>query len=285
MKPLILFSLLLLCIQTGFASVKSDTTVNYSSSTDTTIITSSSGSDTTVIKKRKNVNFEWSLGKNEKDNTESSSKHRKAPGVIYGLTFSRFDLGFSKLVDNGSFTLSDPNNFLEYNGWKTSTVGFDLLQYGYRFNSSFKIYLSAGFDWTLIRLKKNITMIRNSPVLDYEVSDIEFDKNRFSSTYIRLPLSFEWRSKDDNRGNKFRFIAGPDMGFLLNGKVKQKSSENGKQKFNDNYHFATFRYGAFARIGYGGTGLFAKYYFNDMFENSPGQEGLQNMSFGVSLGF
>ncbi|WP_069660908.1 outer membrane beta-barrel protein [Arcticibacter eurypsychrophilus] len=285
MKPLVLFSLFLVCIQTGFASFKPDTTIKYSSSSDSTITRSSSNSDTTVIKKSKNVRFEWSIGKNDSDSSKSIRTHRKAPGVIYGLTLSRFDLGFSKLVYNGSFTLSDANNFLEYNGWKTTTVGFDLLQFGYRFNSSFKIYLAAGFDWTLIRLKKNITMSRNSPVLAYEVSDVEFDKNRFSSTYIRLPLSFEWRSKDDNRGNKFRLIAGPDMGFLLNGKVKQKSSENGKQKFNDNYHFATFRYGAFARIGYGGTGLFAKYYFNDMFENSPAQEGLQNMSFGVSLGF
>lgn len=274
MKHLILSCLFLAGIQTGFASLKFDSIVN-----------SSSNSDTTVVKKSKNVKFEWSIGKNESDSTKTTRKHRKAPGILYGLTLSRFDLGFSKLVDNGSFTLSDPNNFLEYNGWKTSTVGFDLLQFGYRFNSSFKIYLSAGFDWTHIRLKKNITILRNSPVLAYEVSDVEFDKNRFSSTYIRLPLSFEWRSKDDNRGNKFRFIAGPDMGFLLNGKVKQKSSENGKQKFNDNYHFTTFRYGAFARIGYGGTGLFAKYYFNDTFENSPAQKGLQSMSFGLTLGF
>lgn len=229
------------------------------------------------------VTFTW--GKNEKSSGDTIRTKSKAPGVSYGLTLSRFDLGFSKLVDNGSFTLSDQNSFLDYHGWKTSTVGFDILQFGYRFNSSFKIYLSGGFDWTHIRLTRDITIRKNAPTLQYDESDIEFEKNRFSSTYIRIPLSFEWRSKDDNRGKKFRIIAGPDFGFLVNGKVKQKSSENGKQKFNDNYHFTKFRYGGFARLGYGSTGIFAKYYLNDMFENSPAQEGLQNMSFGVSFGF
>jgi len=67
--------------------------------------------------------------------------------------------------------------------------------------------------------------------------------------------------------------------------VKQISSEFGKKKFYDNYHFATFRYGGFARIGYGDFGIFAKYYANDMFENSPAQAGLKDFAFGFTLGF
>lgn len=252
-------------------------------STDTSGI--STEADSTGVAKNKKTNVTLTWGKNERTSSDTIRTKSKAPGVSFGLTLSRFDLGFSKLVDNGSFTLSDENSFLDYHGWKTSTVGFDVVQFGYRFNSSFKIYLSGGFDWTHIRLRRDITIRQDAPVLQYDESDIDFDKNRFSSTYIRLPLSFEWRSKDNDRGKKFRIIAGPDFGFLLNGKVKQKSDENGKQKFNDNYHFTKFRYGGFARLGYGATGIFAKYYLNDMFENSPAQEGLQNMSFGVTFGF
>ena len=242
--------------------------------------------DSTVTKKKRNVEVNISLGKNESKNSDSDSTgRRRHSGVSFGLTFARFDLGFSKLIDNGSFTLSSNNEFLDYQGWKTSNVGFDLLQFGYRFNSNFKIYLSGGIDWTHIRLERNITILRDAPVLQYEESPIDFEKNRFSSTYLRIPLSFEFRTNDDNRGNKFRFIVGPDMGFLINGRVKQKSHENGKQKFNDDYHFTKFRYGTFARIGYGGAGLYAKYYFNDMFENSPAQDGLKNMAFGLTIGF
>ena len=237
-----------------------------------------------TVKKKKKVTVvinSESIGLGKGDST----RHSKSPGVIYSITFTRFDLGFTKLVDNGSFTLSPQNQFLAYKPWKTSTVGFDVLQFGYRFNSSFKVYLAAGFDWTLIRLKNNITILPGQPVLSYREDAIEYSKNRFSASYLRLPLGFELRSKDDNRGKKFRLVIGPEGGFLLNGKVKQVSGEKGKQKVKDDYHFSSFRYGAYARIGYGGAGLFAKYYFNDMFENSPAQSGLRNMSFGIMFGF
>jgi len=32
-------------------------------------------------------------------------------------------------------------------------------------------------------------------------------------------------------------------------------------------------------------GVFAKYYMNDMFADSPDQKGLKNLSFGIMLGF
>ena len=72
---------------------------------------------------------------------------------------------------------------------------------------------------------------------------------------------------------------------MLNGSQKFKSSEEGKRKVKDDFNYAKFRYGAFARIGYQWVGLYAKYYFNDMFENSPQQEGLRNLSFGLMFFF
>jgi len=210
---------------------------------------------------------------------------REYPRVSLGLTFSRFDLGLATLVDNGSFTLSPQNQFLRYRSWKTSNVGFDVVQFGVRFSDAFKIYLSGGFDWTLIRLRDNITILPNEPVLTYKQDDIDFSKNRFSSSYLRIPLSFDFRTKEDATGRRMHFVFGPDGGFLLDGRVKQISDEYGKQKIDDTYHFTTFRYGAFARVGYGSWGIFAKYYFNDMFENSPAQDGLKNFSFGFTFGF
>jgi hypothetical protein len=212
--------------------------------------------------------------------------HSKAyPKFSFGLTFSRFDLGLATLVDNGSFTLSPQNQFLRYRSWKTSNVGFDLVQMGVRFNPNFKIYLSGGFDWTLIRLRDNITILPNQPVLTYRQDNIDYSKNRFSSSYLRIPLSFDFRTNENSDGKRAHFVIGPDAGLLLGGRVKQISKENGKQKIDDDYHFAKVRYGGFVRFGYGDMGIFAKYYFNDMFENSPEQKGLKNFSFGFTVGF
>ncbi|MBB2151785.1 outer membrane beta-barrel protein [Pedobacter gandavensis] len=200
-----------------------------------------------------------------------------------GITFTRLDIGFSRLIDNGSFSLSKENEFLDYTGGKTSTVSFDILQLGYRFNPHFKIYMSGGFDWTMIRLKRNITLEKNSPTMSYVEEDIQFSKNRLSNSYVHIPLNFELRSKENAHGKRFTFVFGPEVGFLLNGKVKQVSKEKGKEKFKDDYNFEPFRYGGTLRIGYGGLGIFTKYYMSDMFTTTA-QKGLKNMSFGVTFG-
>lgn len=239
--------------------------------------------DTTTTRERKMKKFDMDHGVGviigKKDSTGKASKGR----FIGGITLTRLDLGFSKLIDNGSFSLSPENDFLDYKAGKTSTVSLDMLQMGYRFNQNFKIYIAGGFDWTHIRLKKNITMKKNSPVLDYDTEDIQFSKNRFSSFYIHVPLNFELRTKENDNGKRFYFVFGPEIAFLTNAKVKQVSKEKGKEKFNDDYNFEPFRYGGTVRLGYGALGIFTKYYFSDMFD-SPAQKGLRNMSFGITLG-
>ncbi|QJD96901.1 PorT family protein [Mucilaginibacter robiniae] len=257
--------------------------------TDTVV---KSSTDTVIVKtKRKGFKFTFATGDEarkiaaNRHDTTKIKEVSKAPGFSWGLTFARFDLGLTTLIDNGSFNLSPQNNFLRYRSWKSSNVGFDLIQVGYRFNSAFRIYLSGGLDWTHIRLRENITILEDQPVLTYRQDNINYSKNRFTSSYIRIPLTFDWRSHDDNSGRRYHIDGGADIGILYNGRVKQVSDENGKEKFNDDYHFTKLRYGVFARVGYGFTGLFAKYYFNDVFQDSPAQKGLKNLSFGLTFGF
>lgn len=256
-----------------------------------TTTTDSVTRDTTVTAKKHRQHYkvsmggyDFSMGGDRRAASDSIKEHAKAPGFSWGITLSRLDLGLATLVDNGSFKLSPQNNFLRYRSWKSSNVGFDVIQVGYRFNSAFRIYLSGGFDWTHFRLRENITILEDQPVLTYRQDNIDYSKNRFSSSYIRVPLTFDWRSHVDNNGKRVHLAGGPMLGFLYNGRVKQISDENGKEKFNNDYHFTKVRYGVTARVGYGALGLFGKYYFNDMFQDSPAQEGLHNFSFGLMLG-
>lgn len=267
MKPLI-FTSVTLCL---LASLFSEPAVAQQDSTQ---------KDTVI-----SVTIRRGIHKSKADTSkhESTKRNGSKTGFVGGITLTRIDLGFSKLIDNGSFTLSPTNNFLAYKPGKTSTFSFDVLQFGYRFSPNFKVYLAGGFDWTLIRLKQNITIQNNSTELTYIPETINFSKNRFSSSYVHIPLNFELRSKENDKGNRFFFVFGPEVGFLLNGKVKQISDENGKEKIKDDYHFQAFRYGGSVRIGYGCLGIFTKYYANDMFA-TPAQKGLKNMSFGITLG-
>lgn len=262
------------------------TAVLVSGLTVLTTLSASAQQDTTKkdINYGKGVNINIGGGDNglitrKKRDTLDDNKGR----FVGGITFTRFDVGFSKLIDNGSFSLSPTNKFLAYKAAKTSHVSFDVLQIGYRFNTNFKIYIAGGFDWTLIRLKQDITIQKHTPNLTYITAPIAFSKNRFSSSYVHIPLNFEFRTKESGNGSRFYIVAGPEIAFLLNGKVKQISDERGKEKFKDDYNFAPFRYGGALRIGYGSAAIFAKYYASDMFDSAP-QKGLKNMAFGVTLG-
>lgn len=217
------------------------------------------------------------------DQGESKNKY---PRVYGGITFSRVDWGFSRLMDDGKFTLSDDNKFLSYK--KASNFGFDLAQFGVRLTDNFKTYLAAGFEWNYLRLEENIILKENTTPLSYEAidpNDISYKKNVFTSTYLRMPITFEWRSDRNRHGERVKVAFGAMTGVLLKGTQRLKSEQNGKQKFKDNYNLSSFQYGPFVRIGYDDFGLFAKYYMNDMFEKSPAQEGLNNFTFGLTLGF
>jgi hypothetical protein len=255
-----------------------------------TFLAGSSASAQQDTTKSKKINYGKSItiGPIVVTTHNGDSTQRRDPNkarFVGGITFTRVDFGFSKLIDNGSFSLSPTNDFLDYKPGKTSHFSFDVLQMGYRFNSNFKIYVAGGFDWTLIRLKDNITMVKNSPVLAYtkETPEILYSKNRFSSSYVHIPLNFELRTKENRKGGRWYLVAGPEIAFLLNGKVKQISDEHGKVKIKDDYNFAPFRYGGTVRVGTNGLALFAKYYASDMFDSAP-QKGLKNMAFGLTFG-
>lgn len=267
MKKLLLTTLLIIGIISLRATAQQDSTSKKTTS------------------KSSNYNLHVSFGDNDEGGKKDTTKLKSAPKGRFmgGITFTRLDFGFSRLIDNGSFSLSPQNKFLDYRGAKTSTISFDVLYFGYRFNPNFKVYIAGGFDWTLIRLKNNITILPNTPTLTYREDNIDYSKNRFSNSYVHIPFNFELRTKENDKGKRFYFVFGPEVSFLLNGKVKQISDEFGKQKVRDDYDFQPVRIGGTVRLGYGGIGLFTKYYFNDMFDSAP-QAGLKNMSFGITFG-
>ncbi|WP_448700136.1 outer membrane beta-barrel protein [Mucilaginibacter sp. AW1-3] len=240
-----------------------------------------SKSDTIIIKHKT-----WYNKALYKDSIKKAEAKKNNNGFSIGVSFYDFHLGFATLLDNGSFTLSPKNSFLNYSQGKTSYVGFSFFKFGYRFNDHFKIWVSGGFDWTHIRLQKNINIVPDVPTLTYVVDTVNhFTKNRFTSNYLMVPLAFDFRTSPDRHNNRFHVIAGPEVGFLIDGMQKQISPEHGKTKNYNDFHFDRFEIGGSLKVGYGSFGLFTKYFFNDMFVNSPDQKGLKSFNFGLQFGF
>ncbi len=252
--------------------------------------TDSVKTDSVKVKKENNTrvvieagNVKISVGKN--DSTKTTKKTVKYPNVTYGLAFEHFDIGLSAYHTGSGFGAPVGYDYLETETWKTINIGFDVLQLGLRFSPNIKVMLAAGLDWNHMRLKQNVTILQDKPTLEARDEVINYSKNRFSSRYIRVPLYFEYRSPQGKKGKRASVVFGPEIDFLLDGKVKQVSKENGKEKFKNDYNLEPFRYGANIRIGYGGAGLFFKYYMNDVFAKNQGPADYKNLNFGLTFGF
>src|SRR5690606_24955072 len=203
-----------LCILTS-------TTLNAQTVTTTTVVV-----EQTDTVKSNNKSFTI-LGERESNNN-------RYPLVFGGLTFSRIDWRLSRIMDDGAFSLSDENQFLKYK--KASNFGFDIAQFGLRASDNFKTYISAGFEWNYLRLENNILLNENTSPISYteiDPNDTDYSKNVFTTTYLRMPLTFEWRSDKNRKGERVKVAFGAMTGVLLKGTQRLKSKENGKQKFKD----------------------------------------------------
>lgn len=214
-----------------------------------------------------------------------AKKTVKYPKMNFGFNIEHFDIGLSKYHIGSDFGTPTGYDFLDNQASKTLNIGLDLFEFGIRLNPNFKMMLAAGIDWNLIRLQKNVTILPDQPTLSATTDNINYDKNRLSSRYLRIPFYFEYRTNKNEKGKRATIVFGPEVGFLLDGKLKQKSSENGKVKIKDDYNFEPFRYGANLRVGYKDAGIFYKYYMNEVFAKNQGPSGYKNMNFGFTFGF
>ncbi len=100
---------------------------------------------------------------------------------------------------------------------------------------------------------------------------INFDKNKFNTMHLALPVLIGFETKPWDTENSFRMQFGYSPGFLLRGKTKYKY-DGEKEIEKDDFNLAPFRHEVNYVIGYGDFNLYASYDLNSMFENDKGPE-------------
>src|SRR5690606_2625894 len=78
-----------------------------------------------TVKKGKSITIKIG-GSDSKDDEEDKTK--ASPGFSFQFVAARFDVGLSTYTDNGSFTLTPANSYLERETWKSSNFGFEFFQ-------------------------------------------------------------------------------------------------------------------------------------------------------------
>jgi len=203
----------------------------------------------------------------------------------YEKSYFGVDFGFTSYLDDGSFSLSNPNKDLGLKAAKSSHFAFVYHKKINLINKQLNFIPGIGFSWYNYRFKRDITPITDTTNFSWKPEgSLNFSKNKLTATYLEVPLLLQFQAKS-NKSNKegFRIAAGMEFGYLLGGKSKQKSDANGKQKQRDDFNLQQFRYGAVARIAYHGFSIYGKYALNNLFDDSDPIK-LTPVSFGISFG-
>ena len=106
--------------------------------------------------------------------------------------------------------------------------------------------------------------------------------------YIDIPLELRWRLKKYDPKRSLTVTLGGKVGYLFDSKTKVKYDEDGetkKTKQKEKFELSSLRYGAYAKVGFGGFTAFYYYSLSDLFKKDKGPMGttMYPMTFGLSL--
>ena len=184
-----------------------------------------------------------------------------------GLEFS---IGYNAWLDNGSTALSSANSNLELINNKSTNVNLSYVNYFKIYKNFIQFSAGVGIDWNNYRFSKNITLSPKADSMNLVVDNINYSKNKLMAKYVTVPLQLHFATKPNKKGDMLGVAGGVELGYLLNGRQKQISEENGKQKIDDDYNLADLRLGYTLCASYGNDGIYAKYYPNSTFKETQG---------------
>jgi len=109
----------------------------------------------------------------------------------------------------------------------------------------------------------------------------EYNKNKFVTTFIELPLELRYIKTGRN---PFKLAAGFRVGYMVSNHQKIIDTE-GKRKYYDFDNMNRLRYGVSARLGVGMVQLTGFYSLVPLIESGKGSEDITAVSLGLSFTF
>lgn len=131
----------------------------------------------------------------------------------------------------------------------------------------FAMASGLGISWNNVYTNLGVTADRANNRLMYDLigDSIDYNRNKLVATYLDIPLELRFRTKENAKGNFFRFHVGAKAGIRLSGYSKYVTDEF-KTRTHKVKSFSMVRYGLQGRIGFGGTSLYVFYPLNKVFD-------------------
>jgi hypothetical protein len=204
--------------------------------------------------------------------------------------------------------LHAPDNF-NIGLWGSRTINI-YYQYEMRImKSKFSFVPGIGLSLERFKLVENdllsfakVDGIYTNPVLNFDSLVIYppavhkfpgLKKSQIVTNYVEVPLELRYTLNPDDPARSFKISIGGRVGYLYDEFNKLKYRQNGdtKQlKDKQNMNLNRFRYGVFAKLGFGSFSLFGYYNLSSMFESNNGiyyngqrYDDMNTLTAGISL--
>lgn len=220
----------------------------------------------------------------EKSSSYSSKgkDHKKHEGEL------EFSIGYNGLLENGSTSLSAANQGLNLINGKSTNVNLTYNHYFNLYKENVRLSVGLGLDWNNYRLAGDSSLRPNVAKMTFfqdssNGTAMDYTKNKLLARYATLPIMLHFNSNEFKNGKSVGVSGGVELGYLINGRMKQVSEAKGKTKVNDAFNLNEMRYGFIGRVNYGGVGIYGKYYPQSVFNKNEGPD-LNTFCVGLTFG-
>jgi hypothetical protein len=202
--------------------------------------------------------------------------------------WSGFELGINGfLTPDRKLDLGPENDHLELRYPKSVVVNLNLFQQSLPLvGNNLGLVTGLGLGFNSYRFDNQYIFIPDRdgliPALEEERT---IRKNKFTVTYINVPLLLEFQSHGRRSVDRFHMAGGMLIGTRIGTHAKYVFDDNGrkkKEKTHNDYNMQPFRFDVTGRIGWSKLNLFATYSLNSLFKENRGPE-LYPFSVGIQL--
>lgn len=193
---------------------------------------------------------------------------------VFDTEWWLFDMGYNTFLNSDyKAQIDEPYTAMEdLHGWGSFDVNLHMFRS--RVNIA-KGYLNfnygLSFEWHHFRFDNNFSIMPDVDTFTINTETIEYEKNKFNTTHLTLPVLIGFETKPWDTEHSFRMQFGYSPGLMLRGKTKLKY-DGQKDIEKDDFNLAQFRHEVNYIIGYGDFNLYASYDVNSMFAEGEGPD-------------
>lgn len=237
------------------------------------VVENEDGSREEIVLRKKSTEGEtsWTILDEDFDENDEIDEPK-----TFRVELMSFDIGLNNwLNDNGSFDMQSPYEDMRASNIRSINFGWNIVNAGLNISRE-KVWLmtGVGIEYNNYRFDRDIDLSRNTDFLEITTSETNYLKNKLVSQYLSVPLGLHFKSNPDDEDESFDIEAGVQFGYLIGSHQKQKwdDGDRQKRKLRGDYHFSDTRMGYYARLGFGGFDIYAKYYPGASFKVGQGPQ-------------